>query len=137
MPDSQRAEGAKSYMTERGFGVIDALDAVAKEHNTHVVAVALAWLLAKPAVPDPIIGELKILAKQHRTAKAALKLAMTFEHMPTRSVGDNSVLELARELKGIIMSNDKALIETARVSGIRVIRLRETARLAFDNDWLD
>lgn len=56
MPDSQRAEGAKSYMTERGFGVIDALDAVAKEHDTHVAAVALAWLLAKPAVTAPIIG---------------------------------------------------------------------------------
>lgn len=91
----------------------------------------------KLIVPDPIIGELKILAKHDRTAKAALKLAMTMEHMQTRSVGDDSVLELARELKGIIMSNDKALIKTARASGIRVIRLRETARLAFDNDWLD
>lgn len=56
MPDSQRAEGTKRYMTERGFGVIDALDAVAKEHDTHVAAVALAWLLAKPAVTAPIIG---------------------------------------------------------------------------------
>ena len=64
---------------------------------------------------------MKILAKHDRTAKAALKLAMTMEHMPTISVGDNSVLELARELEGIIMSNDKALIETARASGIRVI----------------
>lgn len=91
----------------------------------------------KLIVPDPIIGELKMLAKHDMTAKGALKLAMTLEHMPTRSVGDDSVLELARELEGIIMSNDKALIETARVCGIRVIRLRETARLAFDNDWLD
>ncbi len=56
MPDSQRAEGTKRYMTERGFGVVDALDAVAKEHNTHVAAVALAWLLAKPAVTAPVIG---------------------------------------------------------------------------------
>ena len=43
-------------MTEQGFGVVDALDAVAKAHDTHVAAVALAWLLAKPAVTAPIIG---------------------------------------------------------------------------------
>lgn len=55
-PKSQRAEGAKRYMTERGFGVVDALDAVAKAHDTHVAAVALAWLLSKPAVTAPIIG---------------------------------------------------------------------------------
>ncbi len=55
-PKSQRVEGVKRYMTERGFGVVDALDAVAKAHDTHVAAVALAWLLAKPAVTAPIIG---------------------------------------------------------------------------------
>lgn len=56
MPDSQRAEGAKRYMTERGFGVVDALDAVAKAHDTRAAAVALAWLLSKPAVTAPIVG---------------------------------------------------------------------------------
>ena len=55
-PKSQRVEGVKRYMTEQGFGVVDALDAVAKAHDTHVAAVALAWLLAKPAVTAPIIG---------------------------------------------------------------------------------
>ena len=55
-PQSQRVEGVKRYMTEQGFGVVDALDAVAKAHDTHVAAVALAWLLAKPAVTAPIIG---------------------------------------------------------------------------------
>ena len=43
-------------MTERGFGVVDALDEVAEAHDTHVAAVALAWLLTKPAVTAPIIG---------------------------------------------------------------------------------
>lgn len=55
-PKSQRVEGVKRYMTEQGFGVVGALDAVAKAHDTHVAAVALAWLLAKPAVTAPIIG---------------------------------------------------------------------------------
>ena len=56
LPESQRADRVKQYMTERGYGVIAALDAVAKGHQTSVAAVALAWLLARPAVTAPIIG---------------------------------------------------------------------------------
>lgn len=56
LPESQRAERAKRYMTEQGLGVIAALDAVAKAHHTSVPAVALAWLLAKPGITAPIIG---------------------------------------------------------------------------------
>ena len=36
--------------------MVDALDEVAKAHDTHVAAVALAWLLSKPVVTAPIIG---------------------------------------------------------------------------------
>jgi aryl-alcohol dehydrogenase-like predicted oxidoreductase len=57
LPESQRAGRAKQYMTDRGFAVLDALDAVAQSHEgATVAAVALAWLLAKPAVTAPIIG---------------------------------------------------------------------------------
>ncbi len=91
----------------------------------------------KIVIPDPIIGELKKLARHDGAAKAALKLAMTKEHQPTKAVGDASVIELAEKLKGIILSNDKELIEGARTNGIKIIRLRGTARLAFDNEWVD
>jgi aryl-alcohol dehydrogenase-like predicted oxidoreductase len=43
-------------MTEEGFRVIDALDAVAAAHGTPIAAVALAWQLSKPAVASSIIG---------------------------------------------------------------------------------
>lgn len=56
MPKSQRAGRAKQYMTDDGFAVIDALDAIATSRATSVPAVALAWLLAQPAVTAPIIG---------------------------------------------------------------------------------
>ncbi|HEY8173768.1 MAG TPA: aldo/keto reductase, partial [Dehalococcoidia bacterium] len=56
LPKSQRAVRAKAYMTDQGFAVIDALDAVATAHETSVAAVALAWQLMKPAVTAPIIG---------------------------------------------------------------------------------
>jgi aryl-alcohol dehydrogenase-like predicted oxidoreductase len=53
--DSERASGVRaSYFNERGFAVLDALDAVAAAHDTTVAAVALAWLLAQPQVLAPI-----------------------------------------------------------------------------------
>lgn len=56
LPDSQRAGRAKEYMTDQGFRVIDALDAVAKAHSTAVPAVALAWQMTRPAITAPIVG---------------------------------------------------------------------------------
>lgn len=56
LPESQRAGRAKDYMTEGGFAVIDALDAVAKAHGATIPAVALAWELTRPMVESPIIG---------------------------------------------------------------------------------
>jgi aryl-alcohol dehydrogenase-like predicted oxidoreductase len=41
---------------DRGWRTIDALQAVAKERDTTVSAVALAWLLAKPTVSSVIFG---------------------------------------------------------------------------------
>lgn len=52
---SPRAEGiAAEYLNERGFAVLDALDAVAGAHSAPVASVALAWLLTRPGVLAPI-----------------------------------------------------------------------------------
>lgn len=42
------------YINERGLSVIDALDAVAKQHNSTPACVALAWLIAQPGITAPI-----------------------------------------------------------------------------------
>ncbi len=53
--DSPRAAGVReSYFNERGFAVLDALDAIAAEHGVAVAAVALAWLREQPTVLAPI-----------------------------------------------------------------------------------
>ncbi len=53
--DSPRAAGVReSYFNERGFRVLDALEALATEQRTTVAAVALAWLLAQPTVVAPV-----------------------------------------------------------------------------------
>jgi aryl-alcohol dehydrogenase (NADP+) len=52
--DSPRAEGVKRYLTEAGFGVVAALEEIARAHDTTPAAVALAWLRSRPAVTAPI-----------------------------------------------------------------------------------
>ena len=49
-----RAGIAGKYVNARGFAVLDALDAVAKEYNSTPAAVALAWLNAQPGMLAPI-----------------------------------------------------------------------------------
>ena len=51
-----RARGARveKYLNEYGFGVIAALDDVAKRYNAKPVQIALAWLIARPSVTAPI-----------------------------------------------------------------------------------
>jgi aryl-alcohol dehydrogenase-like predicted oxidoreductase len=44
------------YMNDKGFGVLDALDAVAAARNATVLQVALAWQLHLDYVTAPIIG---------------------------------------------------------------------------------
>lgn len=79
LPESRRAERAKGYMTEQGFAVIDALDGVAEARDTSVAAVALAWLLAKPAVTAPIAGA--NTPEQLRDLLAAPELRLTAEQL--------------------------------------------------------
>jgi aryl-alcohol dehydrogenase-like predicted oxidoreductase len=53
--DSSRAAGVRErYFNERGFAVLEALDAIAAAHEVAVAAVALAWLRVQPTVLSPI-----------------------------------------------------------------------------------
>jgi aryl-alcohol dehydrogenase-like predicted oxidoreductase len=52
--DSPRAADAAAYADARGVAVLAALDHIATAHGAAVATVALAWLLAKPAVAAPI-----------------------------------------------------------------------------------
>jgi aryl-alcohol dehydrogenase-like predicted oxidoreductase len=45
---------------ERGFDAVDALDEIARAHDTTIAQVALAWLLAQPGVTSIIIGANKM-----------------------------------------------------------------------------
>jgi aryl-alcohol dehydrogenase-like predicted oxidoreductase len=57
VPASDRADNVqKRYFNEHGWAILDALGAVAEEHDTQPTQVALAWLLARPAITAPIVG---------------------------------------------------------------------------------
>ncbi|HUF53614.1 MAG TPA: aldo/keto reductase [Dehalococcoidia bacterium] len=55
-PKSARAGGVQRFLTDDGFAVINALDEISSAKGVTIAAVALAWLLTKPAVVSPIIG---------------------------------------------------------------------------------
>jgi aryl-alcohol dehydrogenase-like predicted oxidoreductase len=52
--DSIRAGGITDYQTDKGYAIVDALDGIAKAHNSSISAVALAWLRANPQISTPI-----------------------------------------------------------------------------------
>ena len=56
LPRSPRAKMIMERATDQAFGVVDALAEIAEGHGATIAAVALAWLLAKPAITAPIIG---------------------------------------------------------------------------------
>jgi aryl-alcohol dehydrogenase-like predicted oxidoreductase len=59
--ESVRATGvANSYANERGWAMLEKLDQIAKDKNTSVASVALAWLRAQPTVAAPIASATKL-----------------------------------------------------------------------------
>ena len=58
--ESIRANGvATNYANDRGWAILEKLDQIAKDKNTSVAAVALAWLRAQETVSAPIASATK------------------------------------------------------------------------------
>jgi aryl-alcohol dehydrogenase-like predicted oxidoreductase len=75
LPESARVNGVKHrYFNERGWAVINRLDALAREKSTSISAVALAWLLADPVITSPIIGPTKMEQLADNLAGASVML---------------------------------------------------------------
>ncbi len=79
---SARAEGIKRrYFNEVGWRTIDAVRAVAADSGSTPTAVALAWLLAQPALTAPIIGANSV--SQLQESLAAGDLVLTDDQVAT------------------------------------------------------
>lgn len=59
--ESVRANGVNtSYSINRGWTMIEKLDQIAKDKNTSIAAVALAWLRAQPTVAASIASATRV-----------------------------------------------------------------------------
>lgn len=71
---SPRGKTVKRYLTERGFGILAALDQVAKQHSSTPARVALAWLMARPSITAPISSASNLDQLKDLMAATALEL---------------------------------------------------------------
>ena len=71
---SARGQGVKGYLNDRGFRILQALDQVAKQHDSTPTSVALAWLIARPGITAPIASATSL--EQLKDLIAATKLEL-------------------------------------------------------------
>lgn len=73
---SKSARGAKTkgYLTDRGFRILAALDAVAARYKSTPGKVAIAWLLARPSITAPIASATSVEQLRDLLDATALQL---------------------------------------------------------------
>jgi aryl-alcohol dehydrogenase-like predicted oxidoreductase len=71
---SARGAGVKKYLNDKGFGILAALDEVAKAHGSTPGRVALAWLMARPSITAPIASATSVEQVRDLVAATELKL---------------------------------------------------------------
>ncbi len=74
---SVRGESVKKYLDAKGIAVLDALDSIAKKHNSHPATVSLAWLIANPLITAPIVSATSSNQLKTLFDAASLKLENT------------------------------------------------------------
>ncbi len=88
-------------------------------------------------VPKPIIDELIFLSKHGKgkkklIAKPALELIKKYEVSEAEGAGDDSVLFLARQYSGIVVTNDRELRKRAKEMHLQTIYLRGKSKLVLE-----
>jgi aryl-alcohol dehydrogenase-like predicted oxidoreductase len=71
----KRKERFADFDNDRGWRTLDAVKAIAQERQTTASAVALAWLLAKPAVTSVIFGARSVEQLEENLKAADVKLS--------------------------------------------------------------
>jgi len=98
--------------------------------------------LYKIVVPSAIVKELTVLSengsgKKKQLAKPALKLIEQYEIIDDESLSaDDAVLNIAKKLDGIILSNDKELKKRAKKEKIKTIFLRNKNYLSLSDPFV-
>jgi aryl-alcohol dehydrogenase-like predicted oxidoreductase len=72
---SPRGGGVKDYLNPRGFRILAALDKVAARHKAKPAEVALAWVIARPAVTAPIASATSVEQTESLIRATELRLS--------------------------------------------------------------
>lgn len=91
---SKRQRSNSKYMTERGFRILGALDAIAARTNAKQAQIAIAWLLAQPEVTAPIASATS--PAQVDELAAAVRLSLDAESLTLLNAASAYDTELAR-----------------------------------------
>jgi aryl-alcohol dehydrogenase-like predicted oxidoreductase len=71
---SQRGGAVKSYLNDRGFKILKALDIVSEQYSANQASVALAWLIKRNSITAPIASVTSLKQLDDLTRAAELKL---------------------------------------------------------------
>jgi aryl-alcohol dehydrogenase-like predicted oxidoreductase len=74
---SPRGQGIKKYLNDRGFKILQALDELAAQYRSTPASVAIAWIIAKPAITAPIASATNMDQLKVLTASVELSLDKT------------------------------------------------------------
>lgn len=91
----------------------------------------------KIIIPRPVVNELQFLS-EHKSgrkkfiAKPALKLIEKYEIVDADGKGDQSILELAKKLNCVVLTNDKKLREKIKELSLHIVYLRGKSKLVLD-----
>ncbi len=89
-------------------------------------------------IPTPIVRELEFLSENGRgkkkaKAKASLKLIKKYDAINVdEKKGDDSILELAKKINGIVVTNDRELRIRLKKISLSVIFLRAKKKLVME-----
>lgn len=75
LAQSPRGAGAKKYLNERGYRILNALDHVSHEKNATPAQIALAWLIAQPTVVAPLASATSVTQWNELQASVHLTLS--------------------------------------------------------------
>lgn len=86
---SARQRSNRKYMTQRGFRILKALDAVAARTGAKQAQIAIAWLVSRPEVTAPIVSATSVAQMEEIIAAARLTLDQdALERLNTASAYD-------------------------------------------------
>jgi len=91
----------------------------------------------KIIIPKPVVNEIKFLSEHEKgrkkfIAKPALKLIEKYDVVDADGKGDQAILELAKKLNCVVLTNDKKLRDKIKKLSLHTVYLRGKSKLVLD-----